>query len=669
MGFFQYSQEPLTSKQSLLSVLIGIFILGIPFIDNQSLIDPKLISRHIYVAAGVGVFALLFLLFSKNLSKKNDFNRIWLLPFCLLSVSYIISSFFAHNTYEAIFWVSKIALYTAFFILLLYLRTYQLINFKIIGFFVALTVTSSILLFYFEVESKELLKTTTLIDKNLYNLSSPFGHKNLFSSFLLLCIPFLIFLFNAKRKSIHISTGLVIVATLMMLLLIQTKSVLLGLLIGISFGVFAVLRHFYKSHKKIVVISLCFLALLMGGMLVVIGVYYEYFSLLFQTDSFMERVLVWSNSISLISDHFLVGVGGGNWQIFFPAYGLNDFYLVNNDIHLAYETFQRPHNDFLWVFGEAGILGFLAFCSIFVFAFIGLTKQLKNTIKKSDKLTILVFLIILISYVVVSLFDFPLERGEHQIMTVLFLSLCVPFKKINPKKITLKKRYYGIVLVIFSVAIFSYSICYLRFQEEQKHLKVLGAHKHGNWSAMIKHSKSIDRKIFALDHFSIPVSWYSGIAYFSLGSLNQALDEFKHAYSEAPYQVHVLNNLAGVYQKTGNTEEAMKYYDEALAISAHHYEVLLNKSIAHYNENQFDESFSTILKLRYKDEHPPLYHQAMKQIFNKKLDLLKQDSISYQPKSINNLQTSDSLKRVFLYEYQMKGKTADTLFNTFIMSF
>lgn len=659
-------QKKIDFRACLFSFILGIILLGIPFIDDQSLIDPKLISRHLYLSVGLGVLSVSFLVLTFQKQQKYTFNPVYLLPFILLSLSYIIAVWNAHNLPESIFWASKITTFTVLFILLIYAKTYELIDIKIIGFFILLTVISSFILFFLEVENKDMLKTTTLVNKNVYNLSSPYGHKNLFSSFLVLCLPFLLILFKTRKLSVSILAGIVVISLIIMLFIVQTKSVLMGVLIGLILVIPIVL--FKKSTpKRRVIIRVYALFSVVGLAALGLVTYSDYFTLLFQTDSFNERLMVWSNSIKIIENHFLMGVGGGNWQIFFPAYGLNDFYLVNNDIHLGYETFQRPHNDFLWVFGETGIVGFLAYCSIFIVGFIGLFQQIKNSISQSFKLFYLSCLVVMIAYTTVSFFDFPLERSEHQFLFILFLVICVPLKRLKHIKMSSKSKSIIISSVVFTITVISIAFTFLRYQEEQKHLKVLGAHKQGNWNKMIEHGSSVNQNIFSVDHFSIPVSWYLGVAHFSNGSLEEALQQFKRAYDVAPYQVHVINNLAGVYQKKGNQEKAMKYYDEALEIASNHYEVLLNKCIAHYKNNQLDESFSTLLKLRYKDEHPALYHRALRQVFNAKLDALQKDSVNYHHRSIENLQKSDSLKKVFLYEYQINHQPVDTLFNTFTM--
>ena len=73
---------------------------------------------------------------------------------------------------------------------------------------------------------------------------------------------------------------------------------------------------------------------------------------------------MWENSGEMIKENFVFGVGAGNWQVYFPKYGFDKFSV--NEIKNGLTTYQRPHNDFLWILCETGIIGILAFVSIFI---------------------------------------------------------------------------------------------------------------------------------------------------------------------------------------------------------------------------------------------------------------------------------------------------------------
>ena len=61
-------------------------------------------------------------------------------------------------------------------------------------------------------------------------------------------------------------------------------------------------------------------------------------------------------------DNWLVGIGIGNWPIYFPSYGLTLWRLRQGEVIM-----QRPHNDLIENFNELGLFGGLAFVCILIY--------------------------------------------------------------------------------------------------------------------------------------------------------------------------------------------------------------------------------------------------------------------------------------------------------------
>ena len=80
----------------------------------------------------------------------------------------------------------------------------------------------------------------------------------------------------------------------------------------------------------------------------------EYIS---DTGTLSERVLVWNKTFELIKDNLFFGVGIGNWKVTIGQYSLPEIYKVQ-DLNVI---FQRPHNEFIRLLSEGGVLGFFLF--------------------------------------------------------------------------------------------------------------------------------------------------------------------------------------------------------------------------------------------------------------------------------------------------------------------
>ena len=309
-----------------------------------------------------------------------------------------------------------------------------------------------------------------------------------------------------------------------------------------------------------------------------------------------ERGLIWKGSKRMILDNSLGGVGIGNWKIYFPKYG--------SDIWRARQgmvQFQRPHNDFIWVLSELGILGLLTYVSIFISAFYcGLKILLQMPVKPQERNLIIWVLVSLLAYIVVSLFSFPRERIYHQ--WLLFGSLAMVFGiylryhsiKVVPKK----KGNQTFVLGLIISGIFLL-ISFERYRGEKLSRELSVTRETSNWSRMKKLSSTANQWVFyTMDPTSIPLKFYEGLACLNLQDLECAELGFKEAYRLHPNNIHIINNLANVYQFSNKSSEAIKYYEQALEISAKYQDGALNLAAAYFNTNRVIEAYDVLL--RYK---------------------------------------------------------------------
>ena len=328
------------------------------------------------------------------------------------------------------------------------------------------------------------------------------------------------------------------------------------------------------------------------------------------------RLLLNENSIEMIKDHFFLGVGTNNWQIWFPNYGLSKF---SEDVSNGISTFQRPHNDFLWVRCESGILGFIFFLAIFISSIYYCIRLIKKSTDNSERQRYVFYLATIIGYALISFVDFPLERIEHNVLFFLLLSIvateyfslqATPQAKRSPVGRKPGVRILGLCIFTFIVGAY-------RLNGEFHTHKLITAHWNSDWPKMISEKKKAENAFYNLDYYSAPLSWYSGVAQFNLDNLSNAIGDFEEAYKIHPYNIHVLNNLASAYEKSNRHAEAIEFYLKALAISGNFRESLLNLSGAYYNNSEYENAFQTIIKCKI-DTSDKKYVTFLKAILTKK---------------------------------------------------
>ena len=80
-------------------------------------------------------------------------------------------------------------------------------------------------------------------------------------------------------------------------------------------------------------------------------------------NSVFERRLMWWNSIQLINEHPICGSGLNNWKIEQAKFGIGG----NPYLNIGLERFEHPHNEYLSIASEIGLIGFFVFLILIVF--------------------------------------------------------------------------------------------------------------------------------------------------------------------------------------------------------------------------------------------------------------------------------------------------------------
>ncbi len=183
------------------------------------------------------------------------------------------------------------------------------------------------------------------------------------------------------------------------------------------------------------------------------------------------------------------------------------------------------------------------------------------------------------------------------------------------------------VILLFIPVCFSFSVSSKRCSGEFHSQKMYFYKNAGNWNQLINEANKATNSCYSIDPMSIPIDWYKGVAFFSEGNSIAAQKHFEQAYLIAPFNIHVLNNLASCYESLNEHDKAEKFYLKALFISPKFDEARLNLSAVYYNEGKFDKAFETIdlcninsTDEKYKQFLPSILNSWVTQLLNKQKD-------------------------------------------------
>jgi hypothetical protein len=84
--------------------------------------------------------------------------------------------------------------------------------------------------------------------------------------------------------------------------------------------------------------------------------------------------------------------------------------------------------------------------------------------------------------------------------------------------------------------------------------------------------------------------WYRAEANFLREAVPQAREDYHRALRAHPYHVHTLNNLATCYQRGGDRNKAIAYYEQVLSIAPRFSVAACNLAAIHFNAGDFEKA-------------------------------------------------------------------------------
>lgn len=597
--------------------LLGIFISSV--IVSPFILDFTLLPRFIFLAGLFIVLGVVLIRSNFKVTIKWDAILASYLAYIVFACS---SVFWALNKADALFEAEKLTLGLAVFLFTIYLLKKDhdyfmqgLLKGSVLIFFIVL------LLFFYQ-----FIKLQNFNKESLYDLTGMNGHKNLFSSFLFLNLFFLIMASFRLENNWRKIAVIFIISSLILIVFLQTKAVWTG----VAVVVFSTsLLYFYqlKIKKKlkgfiiflivfIIATNLFFLKILPSVIdtslssndKIITSTGFKLPKMLFD----QERLTIWQKTFVICKKHPVAGVGLGNWQIYYPDATLTGLYRCE-DLNF---TFQRPHNDFLWVLSELGIVGFNLFLVFILLMLFYLIKSIHfgSDYFKTNNSIVLCFSFIL-GYFTISFFDFPKERIEHLIWINVILALAYSLIK----QFSIIKSYSKVVLNFnkITTSIFAFLMLFvlycgiLRYKGEYFTLKLYASKAEKLNHVTLKTCNSIVSFAYSLDPTSLPIYWYRGNAKVELGNYTDALEDFKRAYHLNPYNRNVINDLASSYVFAGDIESAKTYYDEVVRISPRFDEPKLNLTALYIKEENYVKAQEILNSIFHDSERRSSYQKIV----------------------------------------------------------
>ncbi len=588
-------------RQPYLFFLFAAFMAFVlPFVNYSKALDPTLMPRMIVTAAFMLLFGLLLNLKTVYSALGTvSLNRSLFMLAAAYFLMVFVSSTWAFNTKLAYTDILKtfsflVILYTA----VLTMQTTASWKEYLSKMFV---ITAAILCFigYYQYYNFVILSRPGKMIENrpmIYAVKGLFSHKNLFAIVMTMLLPYVLFGVYSFRNMWKVVSIVVTIMIVILIIILKTRAVW----VGIAGAAVVTVAVTLISGGRFRLSRLMKYALIPGLMMLILAaVIYiaagpktnspllERVRSIGQVNSpeNINRLKIWEITTLMIREKLVLGVGAGNWQLNAPRY-YKGIFGENDELNWII-----PHNDYLWIWAEKGIIGLLLFLGMFATVFYYLTVVIRKG-QPSDRLFALLLIAGFIVYLIVSFFDFPYSRIFHQAFLALgFAAALSMYRRIKPETVSrTSPRWFFLPVILLSAGMLWYGFTMVNQEEHIK--KALSLNNAGKYQEMYDEALAARNGVSDFDPALNPIETYIATASFYLGDKEAGIAHFEHARVLYPDRMELILNLSAVYINTKHYTEAEKQAREGLAIIPGHSVLLKTLGNALYLQTKYQEALS-----------------------------------------------------------------------------
>jgi putative inorganic carbon (hco3(-)) transporter len=573
----EQSTKEATPKLSY-SIIILLYAVVPVFTPNFSTIDsngPKFLALAV-----LNLLSYLYLLSQKDLkTNQTGQNEFFTKSFGFLYVLFLIFSLLSFiksiNILESIMQFAKtFTVFSSVFILFIFIKTDKRFLRQLMVILLLVLLIDCLSVFY----NIYLFVIGSL--KKIDEVKSIYSNKNILASAIFVKIPIAIW-FHLYGQGNWKRVGLVILLFAFLgILFISARAFYVGLiLLTLVYLIFIGIRYIQTRDRNFIKIFIQYSAALLIAVLIfslIQATLYPSKKGQFETNisermksitgdiGSSGRIPFWLNTLELIKENPLMGVGTGNWKIAELK--------MENQMITSYIYMYKCHNDFLEITSETGLLGAITFIWLFLFPVLLFVKKIMNKANDDVYQYLLVPVFGILCYGVDAFFNFPSDRPEIQGLFAIYLAANLCFFPVNLYKNRPSRNFrifYSVLFILlmsFCVYILVNNFISFRYQRivyEEIKIKKL---KHN--STYICNGLPFIPSITAIGE---PITVVKARYLFNDQKYEQVISVLKNDKS-SPYDGRQEYFLAMSYEKLGDTVNALAFLDKMLKLKPYHYD-------------------------------------------------------------------------------------------------
>lgn len=467
-----------------------------------------------------------------------------------------------------------------------------------------------------------LLLDGSIDHQETYAVSAGLGHRNLLVQLLLILLPMLL-VYRLKGKwSRKLELAMfVVVGTVILLLLNRTGWLGLGLMLGF------IVYHKRRSGRMSATWKWLLIAVIPLGLLLLfvdeLYTLWHHVEMTFTWDdgTTRDRILLMERSSQMFLNAPMLGIGYGMWPI--EAMGFDQTNMLSESASLFY---KRPHNDYLRLLSEGGLLLGLPYLLLHTWAIARSWRQYRSDKSDAHLGVFLMWSMIILA----SASNYPIEQPLFMVLQALALSMLFPLSRSFEGQLDEKRRSgiarilsVGLWITVVLIA-FDHGGAKVLFEKARKAQTDRDPGFALAYLDAVRESADLDAELRPFQYWE--AAWNEDL------SLEERTRLLQDGLLLVPDHPHLHEALGRSYADAGDLQQAMQSFQHAVRYTPTYQAAWLGIAEIHQQQGDWREAFEAILRAdaisitkRYRDLGTPLAQDSLtalaKNVVDRKMQL------------------------------------------------
>ena len=589
------------------------YILLVLYIITGSLTNFKAIDilapQWIYLGS-VNILSCLYFLFYNRLKVQLGLSMLLKSVFFYVYLFYFIwsglSYFYAINPTETLLNIPRLG--NTFFAIIFCFLLLNSIDNKVV---VISRIFIGFLCFELFAFYSDLLDQLNSNLFNAINLKGVAGNKNITAASIAFKIPFVLYSIVTVNKRLlkFLLSSLLLLALFSISILYARSAILSSFIVFIIFLIYS-LYQLYLNRSDLRN-SLSNFALTIIPYVLVVFLNFSFTSsqnkgnltsqlgdIEFTEQSSNGRFQYWSDAYNHIVDHPILGAGLGNWKIASISYGKE---------HVkGYTVPYHAHNDFIHIFAEVGILGGIAYLSLFIMLTFFLFRLIYIQRKEDGTTDFSLFLLVLpfIIYGVDAGLNFPIARPLMQSSLALYMGLLLSIylNRFSRKDISSIKPIFSSLILGLSLALLipGLIIHVLSYQSLTQQGRLLYEFNNGDFKLTLAELDQIEDDFPNLTETAMPIKAMKA-RYFYLNNQKEKAHKYAFLGAKDNPQIYFGESLKSQFFAQEQNQDSAYYYSKLafdnLPNNMPHFNLYMNSLVNRKDSQEINRAFYYVQSL------------------------------------------------------------------------